>query len=267
MRQVTFAALAAVALGLAARASDAVSFRQVDTFEDGTRMDWTEGPQSPNPPINIVTGGPMGDEDNYLQNVSTGGSGPGSAMTMNNLNQWAGDYLAANVDVISLDAANLGDSDFPLSIGIQGGSSFNRYVAAEPIVLPPDGQWRRVSFRLSQEDMTQTLGSAVLDDVLANVTRFRIVWPRSESPWSGERVGATLGVDNITAESDPALLHLKLQTDDSEYHVGETVTWTMLAWAESENNRGVSLLAADCRDGSDRHGARGGGGAPSCGRL
>ena len=248
MKQVMIAALAAASVGLAAPAACAVSFRQVDTFEDGTRMDWTEGPESPNPPINIASSGPLGDGDNYLQNVSAGGSGAGSAMTMMNLEQWTGDYLAANVDAVSFDAANLGDSDFPVSIAFEGGSSFNRYVATEPIVLPPDGQWRRVSFRLSQENMTQIGGSAGLNDVLGNVERFRIVWPRSDNPWHGERVATTLGVDNIAAESDPATLHLKLQTDEGEYHVGQTVTWSILAWAESENNRGVSLLGVDLDD-------------------
>ncbi len=63
---------------------------QIDDFEDGTTMGWMEGFPSPNPPVNIASCRPAGTGDNYLQNISSGGFGPGSAQVMFNHDQWTG---------------------------------------------------------------------------------------------------------------------------------------------------------------------------------
>ena len=69
----------------------AVVFGQIDDFQNGTTMGWDEGSPSPNPPVNVATGGPDGAGDRFLQTNSSGGNGPGSRMVMFNQNQWAGD--------------------------------------------------------------------------------------------------------------------------------------------------------------------------------
>ena len=53
----------------------AIGAGQVDDFEDGTVQGWSEGGPSPNPPVNIATGGPDGADDNYLRNAASGGGG------------------------------------------------------------------------------------------------------------------------------------------------------------------------------------------------
>src|SRR3712207_4557029 len=58
--------------------SKAVTLGQVDTFQDGSTMNWQEGGNSPNPPTNVASGGPAGAGDRYLENDSSGGFGAGS---------------------------------------------------------------------------------------------------------------------------------------------------------------------------------------------
>jgi hypothetical protein len=98
---------------------------QIDDFEDGTTMGWMEGFPSPNPPVNIASGGPAGTGDNYLQNVSSGGFGPGSAQVMFNHDQWSGNYLAAGVTEIEVQMANFGDSELFMRIAL--GDSFGTW--------------------------------------------------------------------------------------------------------------------------------------------
>jgi len=78
---------------------------QTDNFEDGTTQGWTDG--QGNNTANIVTGGPAGAGDNYLQ-VSSGTFGGGPHLTVFNRSQWSGDYLAAGATNISMDLKNFG---------------------------------------------------------------------------------------------------------------------------------------------------------------
>ncbi len=60
---------------------------QVDDFEDGTPQGWGKGSGTIGtviPPSNMANGGPNGAGDNYLQNISTGGFGANSRMSMFN---------------------------------------------------------------------------------------------------------------------------------------------------------------------------------------
>ena len=99
--------------------SGAVTLGQVDDFEDGTVMGWTEGLFSPNPPTNQPSGGPAGLGDNYLLNLSSGGLGAGSRLVMFNQTQWAGNYLAAGVTRIDLQMANFGATTLQMRIAIE----------------------------------------------------------------------------------------------------------------------------------------------------
>jgi hypothetical protein len=86
----------------------AATIGQVDTFQDGTTMGWFVPGMSPNPPANSPTGGPGGIGDAYLALSSNGGMGPGGRLAVLNDSQWAGDYLAAGIVMISMDVQNFG---------------------------------------------------------------------------------------------------------------------------------------------------------------
>ena len=172
-----------------------------DDFEDGTVSGWMEGPGSPNPPTNVPDGGPDGPGDNYLENRSSGGVGPGSGLVMFNQAQWTGDYLAAGVTRIEAQMANLGQTDLFMRIAIEG-QPLERYGSAVPELVPADGQWRPVVFELSDAFLTRISGSGPLSDVLSGVTTLRILAASNSPAWTGDRVVATLGVDDILAAGD-----------------------------------------------------------------
>ncbi|MCH7702211.1 MAG: hypothetical protein IID37_11030 [Planctomycetes bacterium] len=180
------------------RTAQAVACGQVDDFEDGTTMGWTEGPISPNQPTNVANGGPSGVGDNYLRNFSSGGVGAGSRMVMFNTLQWAGDYLAAGVTRIEADMANFGATALSMRIAIERNIG-GRYGSTNAVALPADGQWHRVTFDLTSADLSLISGLATLNDVLANVGELRILSATAGPTWQGDAIVATLGVDNITA--------------------------------------------------------------------
>ncbi len=172
-----------------------------DDFEGGTVSGWMEGPASPNPPTNVPDGGPDGPGDNYLENHSSGGIGPGSALVMFNQAQWTGDYLAQGLTRIEAQMANLGPTDLFMRIAIEG-QPFERYGSTVPELLPADGQWRPVVFELGNAFLTRISGSGPLSDVLSGVTTLRILSAANGPTWNGDRIVATLGVDDILATGD-----------------------------------------------------------------
>lgn len=191
--------IAIVFLQFAAHSRAAVSFGQIDTFQDGTTMSWNEGVSSPNPPTNVSTGGPAGAGDRYLQNISSGGSGAGSKMVMFNDVQWTGNYNAAGVDRITAQMANLGSSTLHMRIAIRGGPSSSIYGSAVAADLPADGLWRPVTFDLTSSALTSIVGADTLAQVLGNVTELRILSAVGGASFAGDPIQGTLGVDNITA--------------------------------------------------------------------
>jgi hypothetical protein len=181
----------------------AVSIGQVDTFEDGTTQNWTVavgplGGLHPSPPANIATGGPAGADDNFLQLTSIGGGGAGSRLVALNLTQWAGDYTAAGVTSISLDARNLGNSDLTLRLLFEDpipGPPLNIAVTA-PFFLPAGGDWTSVTFLVDAANLTAIQGD--VNTLLQQVTMLRILHsPNAVFP--PPEIIAQLGVDNISA--------------------------------------------------------------------
>jgi hypothetical protein len=64
-------------------------------------------------------------------------------------------------------------------------------------VLPADGEWHHVSFDLAAVSLIT--GEDSLEAVLRNVTTLRILSSQAGPAWKGDRIAATLGVDNIAA--------------------------------------------------------------------
>jgi hypothetical protein len=189
----------------------AVVVGQIDTFEDGTTQGWTAGGLlgvPPFPPTNISTGGPAGAGDNYLQLTAIGGDGPGSRLSAFNLSQWAGDYIAAGVTLISLDVRNFGPDD-----------AFVRLLFADPVAGPPSniaitdavflpagGDWTSILFAVDPASLIPVLGNATT--ALSNATELRIFHspaPNFPPPPTGPPpVNLVLGVDNIRAVPEPS---------------------------------------------------------------
>jgi len=191
--------VAAVLACLSFGSSFAISFGQIDDFEDGTAQGWDEGNPSPNPPVNIASGGPAGAGDHYLQNVSSGGFGPGSRMIMFNQAQWSGDYVAAGVSRIVMWVANFGAADLYVRVAFQGGSTI--YASTNAHVIPPGGVWQQVTFELTTTELTLFSGSQSLATALANVTEMRILSAAAGPTWYGDNVAGTMGVDGVEASS------------------------------------------------------------------
>lgn len=175
----------------------AISFGQMDTFQDGTTMNWQEGLNSPNPPTNISTGGPDGTGDRYLRDSSTGGFGAGSKLIMFNEAQWTGNYNLVGVDRVTAQMANFGSGTLHMRVGIRS-TSGTIYVSKNAMDLPADGQWHDVTFDLSEAELINSGGTDTLTQVLSSVAEVRILSAIGRS-FQGDPIVATLGVDNITA--------------------------------------------------------------------
>jgi len=193
------AAFLSASLGAAGAAHGVIVFGQLDDFENGTAMGWTEGFPTPNPPTNIPSGGPGGAGDNFLQNVSSGGAGAGSHQVMFNQTQWAGNYNAAGVTRITGLMRNLGATNLFMRLAVQGGMLNSNYASSNAIPLPAGSAWTPVTFDLTPSAMTAVIANEPLSDVLSNVLTLRILSAQAGPDFRGDVVAATLGVDNLRA--------------------------------------------------------------------
>lgn len=168
----------------------------MDNFENNTTQNWTDG-GSPSPPSNIPTGGPDGINDNYLQNISLGGNGPGSKMVMFNDQQWNGNYLNQGVLAIEFDVRAL-SSTMNLRVAFDGPGG--RICTTNAITIEPNGPWTRVVIPITTSDFTLVSGGSNISQTLSDVSDMRILSNPNPS-WQGQSISATLEVDNIRASA------------------------------------------------------------------
>jgi hypothetical protein len=183
----------------------AVVVGQVDDFEDGTLQSWMGGSTLVNQP----GGGPAGAADNFLDIDSNA-----FFLGTFNLNQWSGDYGAAGVASVRLDANNDGPDTVSLRLMVftagcgPGSMNCTAWTSTDAEELPSGSGWQTVEFSLTTDEMTQVQGTDSLATTLANVERILLRHdPGDPSPpgaGSGLVVDALLGVDNITALPEPA---------------------------------------------------------------
>jgi hypothetical protein len=162
------------------------------------------GSPHPAPPANVVTGGPAGAGDHFLQVTAVGGIGAGSRLTVINPAQWAGDYEAAGVTGIAMDVFNLGSTNLALRLLFEdpvAGAPSNQAVSSSAIPLPAGSGWTHVLFPITPGDVTAVLGS--VDAALSNATAIRI-FHATTAAFPGNPIVAQLGVDNIRAVPEPA---------------------------------------------------------------
>ena len=133
---------------------------------------------------------------------------------MFNTAQWTGDYIAAGVPQIdAMMSAGTGGSALSMRIALEGGLG-KWYASTNAVALPNDGLWHPVSFGMTAADLSLVSGAATLPTVLANVTQLRILSAQAFPPVGtggkvqGDRVAATLYVDDITAVPEPSAFML-----------------------------------------------------------
>lgn len=194
---------------LAPGVAHAILLGQVDDFQnpgDGT-MGWIHGISHSAEPDRIATGGPAGANDAFLRNRSLGGFGIGSRHAVINEAQWSGDYVSAGVTEITAWMANFGDAPLNMRIGVARDFFGERYVSADPVVVPADGQWYPVTFGLTAADLVATAGTTPLDDVLSDVSQLRFM-SAVAATFEGDAFAGEVGIDNITALPEPSALSL-----------------------------------------------------------
>jgi hypothetical protein len=185
----------------------AIDLGQIDTFEDGTTQNWTDGAGGSGE-VNITTGGPAGSNDNYLQVSSGAFGGPIRLITFNRM-QWLGDFVSAGVNAIEMDLRNFGASPLSMRIAIRedaGGAGSPAYVTSTPFLLPADDQWHHAVFSLDESSLTALFGPSALATVLSNPAEVRIYSSVAVSE-IGDFISGQFGVDNITAMPEPGALY------------------------------------------------------------
>jgi len=229
-----FAALWVGSAGTGTSAHGAITFGQIDNFQDGTTMGWAEGPASPNPPTNVPAGGPRGAGDAYLQNVSGGGGGAGGKMVMFSGSQWAGNYNAAGVTQIDASVANLGTEPLFLRLAVLSGTAV--YGSADAIELPADGAWRRVTFNLAGDALTRVEGTDTLGQALSHVQNLRVLSAQAGPTLMGDFVAGTLGMDDVRALRLPGDANFDGRVDAADFRVARLAAGNrgLGGWAQGD---------------------------------
>ena len=180
---------------------------QISTFEDGTSQGWEGGADQEI----VLTDGPAGFGDNFF-NIKTNPQSNQQGTKLATYNQgtdWAGDYQAAGITEISMDLKNFADTliDLEIRIVLFGpGASANtatRYTSTQSKIIPPDGQWHRVVFSLSEDSLTLVSGTDTYTTVMQGVQRILIRHQAGAPAAGGTTVLAGMGLDNIQAIGTP----------------------------------------------------------------
>jgi hypothetical protein len=184
-----------------------VSLGQIDTFTDGTTMNWTNGDTG----FGIVTvnhDGPAGATDSFMQ-VASGAYGGSEKLITFNLTQWTGDFTGVagiRVDLKNLDPriANpmLGTAVArPIRFAIREfhGSSGTPGYSSSAYTVPADPNWHQsVFFPFTTLSMTAINSPGPLATEMAAVGEFRLLSAVNPA-LTGDAIDAVIGADNITA--------------------------------------------------------------------
>ncbi len=194
--------LSLLCVGIGVSTADAQQVGQTDDFSNETTQGWSDGASSPNPPTLVMSGGPQGVNDAYLETTSSGVTGPGGRQVVFNLSQWTGDYLAAGIEAVSVDVLNTGSSNVSMRLGVaetvSSPTATNRFITTSTQPVFNSGGWQTITFDITESAMTNAGGSLTYAQVLASVAEMRI-YVSVPLTWQGVNIESTLGLDNITA--------------------------------------------------------------------
>ncbi len=193
-----------------ARPASAITLGQVDDFQGGTLLNWTNG----NSAVALIgNGGPNGIGDAYMQVTANGGTSGGKLVAQNYTfppsfnSQWTGNYLAAGVNGIQLDLLN--QTAVTLSIRIafktttlQDSSGY----LSLPVILAPGGGWQHFSISFTAANLIPIGGPAAYNTFFQNgFAEMRIINEAGAFNLNGDPVVGMLGVDNIRAVPEPTV--------------------------------------------------------------
>lgn len=176
-----------------------ITLNQKDNFEDFTTANWTKHNWADIQNQNISTGGPQGENDNFLRVQSIGINNDGELLTFNNA-QWTGDYIEAGVTYISMDVRNSGDNAIilRLSFSTRNDSWATYWSSITPIAVLPGEDWKTITFPIAENSLVMLSGGAGYSYNFAEVKELRIL--HNDAPaWEGDHIEATLDIDNIQA--------------------------------------------------------------------
>jgi hypothetical protein len=225
-----------------------VTLGQIDDFENGLLGNWFGDFPSVS---NVTTGGPAGIDNNFLQIAANGAQGPGSRLVAYNTTQWTGNYNAAQITSIAMDARNLGENAIHLRFAFGDGSAITTWFAStDPVILSPGSAWQPVSFSLSS--MTRISGTATLETSLTNVQSIRILssvdLPQVGGGGArGDAIFSTLGVDNLAAAGNPqdADFNNDTKVDGTDFLIWQRGLGTGTGNAQGDANGDSAVTSAD----------------------
>jgi hypothetical protein len=183
----------------------ALVFGQIDDFEDGTLMGWSNGGTL----TNISSGGPAGANDNYLQ-LTADGAGSSGRLTAFNLQQWLGNYVGQGVTAIEIDLRNEGPTSLSIRLAFksQNLSNVPGYLSL-PVLLPVGSGWQHFSISLLPANMIPIGGPAAYNTFFTSgVGDVRIINEVGATNLNGDFIVGQLGFDNIHAVPEPTTVVL-----------------------------------------------------------
>lgn len=196
-------------------ANSQITLNQIDNFEGFTTSNWTKSTTTI-PNENIWTGGPAGQDDNFLRVQSNGGTtSSGKLVTFNNA-QWKGNYITAGVTYISMDVRNSGTSVITLRLAFQNIAWTNdpKWSSINPIAVVPGQGWNTIIFPVTANALTKLGHTNSYSGDFNNINELRIL--HDDAPgWDGDAIEAVLDIDNIQArDNNLAVIDLELLRND-----------------------------------------------------
>ncbi|HMJ05503.1 MAG TPA: hypothetical protein VK474_04540 [Chthoniobacterales bacterium] len=193
------------------RPVSAIGLGQVDDFENGAVLGWANG--VPGHLLNINTGGPAGVGDNYLQLISDG-VGQGGRLTMFNLQQWLGNYIAQGVNRIELDLINQGPTNLSLRLAFKSQNQPNVPGYLSPaMLLAPGSGWQHFSIAITAANLI-AIGNpppaAFNSFFTTGPGDVRLINEVGAADLNGDFIVAQVGIDNIRAVPEPTTIALVL---------------------------------------------------------
>lgn len=170
-----------------------IVLNRVDDFQDGTTMEWGGGSN----PINVANGGPLGMGDRYLSVTGTGAGGTGGVPATYNGVRWFGNWNAAGVKVLRVDAKNFGSPDIalrPVLHDLLG----TRWTTTNSYPVVNGAGWVTYYIPVRESAWTRVLGTASFTSMTNAVGRLMIRHDSGTPSSGGTPLAATLGLDNIT---------------------------------------------------------------------
>lgn len=177
-----------------------ITVGQVDDFEDSTVRSWHTNSTSVIT-HNIPDGGPSGIGDNFLRFNNT----LVNALQVNNIQQWAGNYVNQGVTYISMDVRNPNNGSQVIFLRLVFSTQQEAWCTTTAVTVVPGEGWKKVIFAIDEASMIRVSGSNSYTNTFSNISKMSIIHSQYPGSSSNYILSATLDVDNITAINQASL--------------------------------------------------------------